>query len=113
MAFEQETKAAQRILDGITEGTMSSVDSLNLVEDADPALIYLLFTWIRHRYGPNNDASEAVLGRLAAVSNRPSIVAKMKEGQQDPVVEWFEDGYSYGKLDAKEFLALIIEKLEG
>jgi len=113
MAFEQETKAALRILDGITEATMSSADSIALVEDADPALIYLLFTWIRHRFGPSHPASDAVLGRLVAISNRPSVAAKMKEGQEDPVVEWFEDGYSYKDLDAKAFVTLIIEKLEG
>ncbi len=113
MAFEQETKAALRILDGITEATMSSSDSIDLVENADPALIYLLFTWIRHRYGPSHPASDAVLGRLVAISNRPSVAAKMKEGQEDPVVEWFEDGYSYRDLDAHAFVALIIEKLEG
>lgn len=113
MAFEQETKAALRILEGITEGTMSSGDSISLVEDADPALIYLLFTWIRHRYGPSHPASDGVLGRLVAISNRPSVAAKMKEGQEDAVVEWFEDGYSYRDLDAAAFVALIIEKLEG
>ncbi len=78
MAFEQETKAALRILDGITEATMSSADSIDLVENADPALIYLLFTWIRHRYGPSHPASDAVLGRLVAISNRPSVAAKMR-----------------------------------
>lgn len=91
---------------------MSSADSLELVEAADPALIYLLFTWIRHHYGPNHAASDAVLGRMVAISNKPSVAAKMKEGRQDPVVEWFEDAYSYRELDAKAFVELIVDKLE-
>ena len=39
--------------------------------------------------------------------------AKMKEGQADVVVQWFEDSYSYRYLGSKAFIELIIEKLEG
>lgn len=91
---------------------MSSADSLALVEDADPALIYLLFTWLRHHYGPSHPASDAVLGRMVEISNKPSVAAKMKEGKADPVVAWFEDAYSYRELDAKSFVDLIVDKLE-
>ena len=112
MALEQEQRAASRILEGIEEGTMSASDSLALVEDADPALIYLIFTWLRKRYAehPNSDA---VVGRLVAISDRGSVAKKMKEGQADSVVEWFEDSYSYRDLGSKEFIELIIDKLEG
>ena len=112
MALEQEQRAALRILEGIEEGTMSASDSFALVEDADPALVYLIFTWLRKRYAdhPNSDA---VIGRLLAISDRGSIPAKMKEGQADPVVQWFEESYSYRDLDKQQFIELIIEKLEG
>lgn len=112
MAFEQEQRAALRILEGIEEGTMTAAESIALVEDADPALIYLIFTWIRKRYADHANA-DAVVGRLVAVSERPAVAKLMKEGQTDPVVEWFEDAYSYKKLESKEFIELIIEKLEG
>ncbi len=112
MAFEQEQRAALRILEGIEEGTMSANDSQGLVDDADPALIYLIFTWMRKRYAdhPNSDA---VIGRLVAVSGRPSVAKQMKEGQSDPVVAWFEEGYSYRDYNGKEFIELIVPKLEG
>jgi hypothetical protein len=113
MAFDQEQKAALRILEGIEEGTMSAQDSAALVEDADPALIYLIFTWLRHHYKPDDPAGDAVLSRLLAISNRPAVGKMVKEGQTDPVVEWFEDAYSYRKLGSKEFIELIVEKLEG
>src|SRR2546423_9486495 len=111
MAFEQEQRAALRILEGIEEGTMSAADSLALVENADPALVYLIFTWLRKRYAdhPNSDA---VIGRLVAISNKGTVPKKMKEGQADPVVDWFEDAYSYRELDSKEFIDLIVDKLE-
>jgi hypothetical protein len=112
MQLQQEQRAALRILEGIEEGTMSAADSFALVENADPALIYLLFTWLRKRYAEHTN-SDAVIGRLVAVSNRPPVPAKMKEGQADPVVTWFEEGYSYRELGSKEFVELIIDKLEG
>jgi hypothetical protein len=91
---------------------MSTTDSYGLVEDADPALIYLIFTWLRKRYAdhPNSDA---VIGRLVEVSNRPKVAKLMKEGQADVVVQWFEETYSYRELDKNQFIELIIEKLEG
>jgi hypothetical protein len=112
MAFEQEQRAALRILEGIEEGTMSAEESYSLVEEADPALIYLIFTWIRKRYADHPNA-DAVVGRLVAISDRPKIAKKMREGLTDPVVEWFEDAYSYRDLGSKEFIEMIVEKLEG
>ena len=111
MAFEQETKAALRILEGIESGAMKSADSLELIEEADPALVYLIFTWLRSRYA-NDPAGEAVLGRLGDVSRLGSVAAMMKEGKADPLVEWVEDEYSYKDLGSREFVALIVDKLE-
>ena len=112
MAFEQEQRSALRILEGIEEGTMSATDSLALVEEADPALVYLIFTWLRKRYAdhPNSDA---VIGRVVEISGRGSVAKLMKEGQADPVVQWFEESYAYRTLEKREFIELIIEKLEG
>jgi hypothetical protein len=42
----------------------------------------------------------------------PAVAKKLKEGQADSVVEWFEDAYSYREFDAKAFVALIVDKLE-
>jgi len=113
MALEQEQRAALRILEGIEEGTMSAADSFALVDEADPALVYLIFTWLRKRYADHVNA-DAVIGRLLAISNRyTAVTKKMNEGKADPVVQWFEENYSYKDLGKAEFIELIIEKLEG
>jgi hypothetical protein len=112
MALEQEQRAALRILEGIEEGTMSATDSLTLVEEADPALVYLIFTWLRKRYADHSNA-DAVIGRVVEISGRGSVAKMMKEGMGDVVVRWFEESYSYRTLEKKEFIELIIEKLEG
>jgi hypothetical protein len=113
MAHEQEQRAALRILEGIEEGTMSAAESFDLIDAADPALVYLLLTWIRKHYDSSQPPGDAVISRLVEISNRYTAVAKkMKEGQADSLVEWFEDGYSYRELGSKEFVALIVDKME-
>jgi hypothetical protein len=112
MAYERAQRAARRILEGIEEGTMSSADSRALVEEADPALVYLIFTWLRKGYADHVNA-DAVLGRILAISDHAAVRSKMKEGQEDAVVTWFEESHSYRDLGATEFIELIIEKLEG
>ncbi len=92
---------------------MSAADSFALVDEADPALVYLIFTWLRKRYEKHENA-DAVIGRLLAISNRyTAVTKKMNEGKQDSVVTWFEETYSYKELGKAEFIELIIEKLEG
>ena len=112
MALEQEQRAALRILESIEDGSLSSTELFSLVDDADPALLYLIITWLRKHYVDHVNA-DTIGTRLVELSSRGSIAAKMKEGQQDAVVQWFEENYSYRKLEAKPFIELIIEKLEG
>jgi hypothetical protein len=105
------TDDALRILEGIEEGTMSANDSQSLVEEADPALVYLIFTWLRKRYKDHTN-SDAVIGRLVEVSNRGEIAKQMNEGKADPISRWFEENYSYKDLEKKEFIELVVDKLE-
>jgi hypothetical protein len=111
MAYEQQQRAALRILQGIEEGVMSANDLVDVVEESDPALVYLIFTWLRKRY-TDHPNSDAVIGRLVAISDRGSVPDVVKEGHADPLVEWFEDGYSYRDLDANQFIELVVDKME-
>ena len=90
---------------------MSANDSQSLVEEADPALVYLIFTWLRKRYKEHTN-SDAVIGRLVEVSNRGEIAKQMNEGKADPISRWFEENYSYKDLEKKEFIELVVDKLE-
>ena len=93
---------------------MSAAASGNLIDDADPALVYLIFTWLRNRYGADHPAAEGVIGRLVALtSGYNSVKAKMREGKADSIVTWFEEEHSYREFTAEAFIALVIEKLEG
>lgn len=92
---------------------MTAAQSADALDEADPALVYFIFTWIRRRYADHPNA-DAVVGRLLAVTERaPSLAAKLKEGHADPVVAWFEEEHAYRDFGAKDFIHVIVEKLEG
>jgi hypothetical protein len=94
MAFEQEQREALHLLQGIENGTLRTSDASHLVDEADPALVYLLFTWLRTRYGGDHPAAEGVIGRLVEVMSRGSAKSKMSEGKRDPIAAWFEEELS-------------------
>ncbi len=114
MSFAREQREALYLLEGIENGTLSSSNAGGLLDEADPALVYLIISWLRKRYGGDHPAAEGVVGRLVELTTKnDSVKAKMREGKADPVVTWFEDEYSYRDLSAADFIALIVEKLEG
>ncbi len=113
MPFEHEKREALRMLQGIEDGTMTAMQSHDLLRDADPALVYFVFTWLREHYHRSHPAAEAVLGRVAAICVKyPAVTRQIKAGESDAVVSWFQDAYSYRDLDARGFIDLVVDKLE-
>ncbi len=110
MGFEVEEREALSLLQGIENGTLQGSYR---VSEADPALVYLIFTWLRSRYGADHPAAEGVIGRLVELSANHSIKAQLKEGKEDVIACWFESEHSYKEFDATSFISLIVEKLEG
>lgn len=114
MAFNMEKAAALRLLGALDDGRLGATDTFCLVEQADPTLVYFVFTWLRATYPPSHPASDAVLGRLGELCSRYPKAARMaKEGKEDALVQWFEDAYSYRDFRAAEFIDMVVEKLEG
>lgn len=113
MAFEYEKRTARRILAGIEDGRLSTYETYDLASDADPALMYLIFAWLRAQYPSSNSLSDGVLGRLGALcTEHPAIARKAKAGESDSVVAWFEESHRYRDHNADAFIDLIVEKLE-
>ena len=113
MAFAREQQEALHLLEGIENGSLRPADASALIDDADPALVYFIFTWLRGRYGGDHPAAEGVLGRLVELTNRSSVKAKMREGKDDSVVAWFEEEHDYRDFDGPGFIAIVVDKLEG
>jgi len=113
MSFQQEEREALRLLQAIENGSLPVAQIRQLVEAADPALVYLVCTWLRQRYGGDHPAAEGVIGRLVELADGPGGVnEKMKEGKGDPVSLWFEEDHEYRELAAEEFIRLVVDKLE-
>ncbi len=112
MAFEHEKGLAARLLEVVEDGTLSVIDIRPLYEEADPALVYLIFAWLRARYPASHSAAEGVLGRIVGVCSSPRVARKVKEGEKDFIVEWFEETYDYRELDRDVFIGLVVDKLE-
>jgi len=112
VAFEYERAAALRILQSIEGGIMSPADCFHLIDEADPTLVYFIFTWLRSRYRADA-AAEGVVGRMVELcSAYPAVTRQVKAGQADSLVAWFEDEYSYRDFGAEAFVDLVVEKLE-
>ncbi len=113
MAFENEQRVALHLLEAIENGSQSISSIAHLVDEADPALVYLVITWLRQRYA-NHPAAEGVIGRIVELTNGTSSTkAKMREGKADAIASWFEEEYAFKDFDSSAFIALIVEKLEG
>jgi hypothetical protein len=114
MAFDHEKRVASRLLGAIENGSLPPDQTLPLLRDADPVLVYLIFTWLRNRYHAGHSASDGVLGRIVHLCSESAAVAKMaRTGGDDPIVTWFEDTYEYRDVDRDEFISMIVDKLEG
>lgn len=114
MAFAHEKRTAARLLGAIENGSLSPEDTLPLLKESDPALVYLIVAWLRARYHPGHSASEGVLGRIVHLCTESPAVARMVQtGGSDPIVAWFEQSHNYRDVDRSAFIDTIVEKLEG
>lgn len=112
--FEREKQEALAVLLGIVHGLAEPDETNAALADADPALVYFLFKYIKKHYHRDHPDNEVVRGRLSAVTNQyRALTRRAKTGEEDPIVEWFEGSYRYDEMTADEFVDLVIEKLEG
>ncbi len=113
MAFEIEQREARRLLESIEGGRTDPADAFARIEQADPALVHVVVSWLRRRYA-HHSAGDAVIGRIVEICQAyPATTQILRRGAADPIVEWFEETYDYGDLDADELLRIVVEKLEG
>lgn len=106
---------ALRLLQGLERGTMTAVDARILAGTLDPVLVHVVLRYLREVYPASNPAASAVLDRVVALtSGSPELVAKIKDGEKDPVSAWFSTEYSFGEFRGRgaEMLDLIVDKLE-
>jgi len=112
--FAHEKRTAARLLAGLEDGSPPLQDLRMDYEEADPALITLMFRWLRARYHAGHGASQGVLGRIVELCRlSPAVARAAKKGERDFIVVWFAETYEAGELDREDFISLVVEKLEG
>jgi len=116
MGSLDERSEALRLLTGLENGTMSASDAYNIAKNRDPILLYFVLRFLRENYPPSSPDSLGVMERLVELTGTyADIVDMIKEGEKDPMTEWFDDGYTAQQYRSQPdaYLDLIIEKLEG
>lgn len=114
MSFEHEKATARRILAGIEDAVGTTTQTWHLVSEADPTLVYFLFSWIRAHYPSSHSDSDGVLGRLGELlTEHPEAARIAKKGAGDSLVAWFEEAHSYRQMSGPDFIELVVDKLEG
>jgi hypothetical protein len=108
-------KKAIRLLNGLEDGGLSTYQAQDLGLELDPVLVHVVVRYLREVYPASHPAASAVLERVVAfTSSSPSIVAKVKEGEADPVSAWFASEHSFREFRGRsgDLVDLIVEKLE-
>ena len=114
MAFDDEKRHALSLLRGIVSGELEPDQANAELEQADPTLVYFLLKYIKKHYHRDHDLYESATARLSELTAaHRHLTRRAKEGETDPVVEWFEGEHAYRDVDDETFVDLIIEKLEG
>jgi hypothetical protein len=115
MSGSTDKALAEKLLHGLEDGRMSGSEATLLAQDLDPVLVHVILRYLREVYPASNPAAGAVLDRVVSLtSSSPRIVALAKEGEQDPVSQWFASEYAFGDFRGRssELLDLVIDKLE-
>lgn len=115
MSTSTDKSTALRFLQGLESGDMSAAESWILAESLDPVLVYLTVRYLREVYPASNPAASAVLERVMKLtSTYPELVHKSKEGELDPVSEWFASEHSFRDFRGRgnEMIETIVDKLE-
>ncbi len=110
-----DKREALRLLTGLENGGMTTADALVLAQTLDPVLVYLIVRYLRESYPASNPAATSVLERVVALTSKhAAFVKKCRDGEQDPVSQWFEAEHSPGSFRGRgsEFIDVIVDKLE-
>jgi hypothetical protein len=115
MSGSTDKNQAEKLLRGLEDGRMNATETALLAQDLDPVLVYVILRYLREVYPASNPAASGVLDRVVGLtSSSPKVVALSKEGEQDPVSEWFSSEYNFADFRGRgsEMLDLIVDKLE-
>ena len=110
-----EKREAVRLLTGLEDGRMTTDDAQQTADALDPVLLHFIVRYLRESYPASDPAATSVLDRVVALTRAfPRLVTLCKEGQQDPVSQWFDGDYSFREFRGRgvELIEMIADKLD-
>lgn len=115
MSAYDDKREASRLLDGLENGGLAAGDASGIAQDLDPVLVHVIVKFLRETYPASDPVATSVLERVVLLNAAwKGLVARCKQGEQDPISQWFESEYSYRDFKGRgaEMIDLIVEKLE-
>jgi hypothetical protein len=116
MSIEHAKREGLRFLQGIENGNLTAADAYNIADGIDPVLVYFTLRYLREKYPASAAASAGVSRRLVELTSTYDDVVKLsKQGERDPLREWFDDTYDVRDYfdDAAGLIDMLVEKIEG
>ena len=110
-----EKTDAERLLNGLENGTLRPDEAALVAEAIDPVLFYNVVRFLRECYPASDPAATAVLGRVVELTSKEAtLIRRFKEGEHDPISQWFASEYSYREFRGRghEMIDRIVDKLE-
>lgn len=115
MNATEEKNAALKLLDGLENGGITTLEAFTLAEQIDPVLVYFIVRFLRETYPATDPAAPAVLERVVRLtSDHPEVIGKSKTGERDSMREWFDSEYVVTDYRGRgnELIEMISEKLD-
>lgn len=115
MANSTDRTQALRLLNGLEMGGLAAFDGRVLAEELDPVLVHAIVRYLREAYPATDPAASPVLERVLELTKAyPGLVARAKEGEDDPITGWFTDERSFREFRGRGsvMIDLLIDKLE-
>ena len=115
MSVTSEKSEAVRLLKGLEEGHMNTADAGTLAGKLDSLLVYFVIRFLREKYPASREASAGVTERLLALTSTDEAVVKQaRQGEEDPIREWFDDTYDIRDFYEKpnELMEMLVDKIE-
>jgi hypothetical protein len=115
MGTSTDRGKALRLLHALENGGKATAEARDLAEALDPVLLHVIVRYLREVYPVSEPAAGAVLERVLDLTrHHPGIVAKAKQGEEDPVSQWFVGQYTFAEFRGRgdQLVELIVEKLE-
>lgn len=115
MSAADEKRDALRLLAGLEKGDVPFADLPVLVEQLDPVLVHVVFSFVRAVHPASDPAASAILERLVRLSSASAeAVRKNREGARDPIARWVESEHDYRAFKGRgaDLIDLVVDKLD-